>query len=110
MSYAIAQGSANPYYGQPVNVGSFANLSGGTTTGQLIKTGEGKLFSVTLNTATAGGVVTFYDGLSTSGTKIATITVPTSPQLNTLFYDVYFTTGLFVVIATQTEDITITYA
>ena len=106
----MTTGSATPYYGQPQNIGSFANLAGGTTAGQLIKSGEGKLYSVTFNTATAGGVVTLYDGLSTSGTKIATITVPTSPQLTTLFYDVFFATGLYVVIATQTEDITITYA
>ena len=109
MSYAMTQGSAQPYYGQPQNVGSYANLKGGTTTGQLIKTGEGKLYSVTINTATAAGVITLYDGVSTGGVVMATITVPASPQLTTLFYDVFFTTGLYVVIATQTEDITITY-
>ena len=109
MSYAMTQGSAEQYYGQPQNVGTFANLAGGTTTGQLIKTGEGALYHVTFNTQTAAGVVTLYDGLSTSGKLIATITVPASPQSNTLFYNVYFTTGLFVVIATQTEDITISY-
>ena len=106
----MTQGSAQPYYGQPQNIGSYANLKGGTTTGQLIKTGEGKLYSVTFNTATAGGVVTIYDGLSTSGVVIATITVPASPQLTTSFYDVFFSTGLFVVIASQTEDITISYS
>lgn len=109
MSYAMTTGTAQPYYGQPQNIGEFANLSGGTTTGQLVKSGEGRLYSITFNTATAGGVVTLYDGTSTSGTKIATITVPANPQLTTLFYDLYFATGLFVVIETQTEDITITY-
>jgi hypothetical protein len=105
----MTQGSAQPFYGQPQNVGTFANLAGGTTTGQLVKTGEGALYSITFNTQTAAGVVTIYDGISTGGKLIATITVPASPQLNTLFYNVFFATGLFVVIATQTEDITISY-
>ena len=110
MSYSMTQGSAQPYYGQPQNIGSYANLKGGTTTGQLIKTGEGKLYSVTINTPTAAGVITLYDGLSTSGVVIATITVPTSPTPITLNYNIFFATGLYVVIATQTEDITITYS
>ena len=106
----MTQGSAQPYYGQPVNVGQFVNLAGGTTAGQLVASGEGKLYSVTINTPTAAGVITLYDGLSTSGTKIATITVPTSPTPITLNYNIFFATGLYVVIATQTEDITIAYS
>ena len=71
------------YYGQPVNIGQYANVSS-TTAGVLIKTGEGALYRVTFNSATAGSVVTLYDGVSTGGTVIATITAPTGPQLATL--------------------------
>lgn len=67
------------------------------------------MYRLTINTPTAGGTITLYDGLSTSGTKMATITVSTSPQPVTLVYDIFFATGLFVVVATQAEDLTIIY-
>ena len=101
-------GAATQYYGQPVNIGTFINVTA-TTTGTLIKAGEGALYGLTINSPTAGGVITLYDGLTTGGVKIATITVPTSPQLVSLYYDIYFTTGLYIVVATQAEDITISY-
>ena len=101
-------GSATPYYGQPSNTGAFINFTA-TTAGQLVKAGEGVLYNLVINTPIAGGTITLYDGLSTSGTKIATITVPTSPQLTSFQYDVFFAIGLYVVVATQTEDFTISY-
>jgi len=105
----MTQGSAEPYYGQPANVGTFVNLAGGTTAGQLVKSGEGVLYTVTINTPTAAGVITLYDGLTTGGKVIATITVSSSPMPVSLEYNVFFATGLYVVVATQTEDITISY-
>lgn len=101
-------GSPTPFYGQPKNVGTFTNFTA-TSGGTLVKTGEGALYTVTFNNPTATGVVTLYDGLSTSGVKIATITVPASPMPVTLTYDVYFITGLFVVVATAASDMTISY-
>ena len=101
-------GTNQPYYGQPINAGTFINFTA-TNTGQIVKTGEGVLYSLTINTPTAAGVITLYDGLSTSGTKIGTITVPSSPVPVSLEYNIYFATGLFVVVATQAEDITISY-
>lgn len=99
---------STPYYGQPINVGSFSNQTS-TTGGVLIKSGEGALYSITFNKPVATGVVTLYDGTSTGGTVIATITIPASPIPVTLTYNTYFATGLFVVIATAAQDLTITY-
>jgi hypothetical protein len=101
-------GSATPYYGQPTNIGTFTNITA-TTTGTQIKSGEGALYQLSLNKPVATGVITLYDGLSTSDPVIATITVPANPQPVTLFYDLYFTKGLFVVVATAAQDLTIIY-
>lgn len=101
-------GTAQVYQGPPVNVGTFINFTA-TTTGTQVKTGIGALYSITFNSPVATGVVTLYDGTSTSGTKIGTITVPASPQAVTVFYDIYFAVGLFVVIATAAQDLTISY-
>lgn len=99
---------STPYYGQPVNVGSFSHLTA-TTAGTLLKTGEGALYSLTINTPVATGVITLYDGLSTAGTVIAVITIPVSPMSETLTFNAYFATGLFIVVATANQDITIVY-
>lgn len=99
---------STPYYGQPVNIGSYKNVIA-QTGGTLVKTGEGALYQVTFNNPIATAVITLYDGLTTGGTKIATITIPTSPQPVTLTYDAYFATGLFVVVGTADTDFTITY-
>lgn len=101
-------GTAQPYYGQPQNIGEFINFTA-TTTGSLIKSGEGRLYAVVINTPTAAGTITLYDGLTTGGKVMATITVPTSPVPVTLNYNLFFATGLFVVIASQAEDVTIVF-
>lgn len=80
-----------------------------TTTGVTIKTGKGMLHAITFNNPVATGVITLYDNTAASGTKIATITVPASPQPVTLTYDIAFTNGLEVVIATAAQDLTISY-
>lgn len=96
------------YSGQPVNVGSFKNITA-QTAGTIVKTGEGALYSITFNKPVATSVVTIYDGLTTGGTVIGTITIPASPMPVTLRYDTYFSTGLFVVVATADQDLTIIY-
>jgi hypothetical protein len=104
-------GKPTPYYGQPVNCGTFTNITS-TTTGTLIKGGEGALYSISFNSPAATGVITIYDGLSTSGVVIATITVPASPQPFTWGPNpggIYFTTGLYVVVATAAQDLTVFY-
>lgn len=99
---------STPFYGQPVNVGVFKNITA-QTGGTLVKTGEGVLFSITLNKPVATAVITLYDGLTTGGTVIGTITVPASPQPSDLNFNLAFSTGLFVVLATADMDLTISY-
>lgn len=82
------------------------NNSAGTT-GLQVKTGAGVLGSVTVNTAGTTTTLTMYDGTSTSGTKLATMT--TTAQ-GTVTYNVKFTTGLFIVATVASAaDITIGY-
>jgi len=85
----------------------YGNITTDTTT--TLKTGAGILHSLSFNTPVATTVVTVYDNTAGSGTKIATITVPASPQPVTMFYDVAFTTGLTIVTATAASDITVSY-
>jgi len=82
-------------------------LAAPTTT--VVKSGEGILHAITFNAPTATCVVTVYDNTAASGTLIATITVPASPQPVSLFYDVHFTTGLTITTATAASDITVSY-
>lgn len=99
---------STPYYGQPVNVGSYSNIAA-QTSGTLLKSGEGALYSITFNKPVATAVITIYDGLSTGGTKIGTITIPANPMPVTLTYNAFFATGLFIVVATADTDFTIVY-
>lgn len=99
----------NTYAGQPVNVGSYKNITA-ITAGTSVSIGEGVLYSITLNTPVATSVITLYDGTSIiNGIVIGSITIPASPQPSTLFYDIQYTTGLFVVVTTAASDITINY-
>lgn len=86
----------------------YANITGDATT--VVKSGRGYLHTITLNAPTATEVITIYDNTAGSGTKIGTITVPASPQPVTLKYDVAFWTGLTIVTATATSDITVSFA
>lgn len=94
--------------GQPVNIGTFTNFTD-VTSGTLLKTGSGSLYVLTFNKPVATSVVTLYDGTSASGSKIGTITIPASPLPVSLTYNVYFSTGLFVVVETAGSDFTISY-
>lgn len=80
--------------------------TGATTT---IKTGPGVLHGVTVNTLVASATITIYDNTAGSGTKIATITLPSTITAATPFeinYDVGFATGLTIVTSGAT-DITV---
>ena len=81
-----------------------------TTGTNLIATGNGVLHSLVFNKPVATGTVTIYNQVTATGTKIATITVPASPQPVTLIYDCAFAIGLTIVIATADQDITVNYA
>lgn len=81
-------------------------------TNNAIKTGKGTLVSVTINTQVASGTVTIYDGLTTAGTKIATITLPASLLGDgplTVPYNCGFQTGLTVVTTGTNMDTTVVY-
>lgn len=86
---------------------SFLGITGQATT--LVKTGAGILHTITFNKPTATAVITVYDALSATSTKIATITVPSSPMPVTLTYDASFSVGLTVVTGTADSDITVTF-
>jgi hypothetical protein len=75
-----------------------------------IKSGEGILHSVAINTKGAtANTLTLYDNTAASGTIIAVI--DTTSQIQTLLYDLQFTTGLTAVVAAGTAaDITISWA
>ncbi len=84
----------------------------GTTTGVLVKTGVGFLHALTINTPAASAVITLYDNTAASGTKIATITLPASLVSDgpiCVIYDVSFSTGLELVIATGACDVTLAW-
>jgi hypothetical protein len=87
----------------------YNNITSATTV--TVKSGKGFLHTLTLNSYVASATVTIYDNAAGSGTKIATITLPSTitglaPQ--TITYDLAFTTGLTVVTSGAT-DITVTY-
>lgn len=85
---------------------AFSNLKANATT--TIKSGVGRLHSLTINTKGITNTITVYDNTAGSGTTIATIDTTLSQE--TLTFDLAFTTGLTVVIAGGTAaDITITY-
>lgn len=88
---------------------SFTNITAAAPTTTTIRTTAGILHTITFNNPTATAVVTVYDALTATGTKIATITVPASPMPVTLTYDALFSTGLVITTATAASDITVTY-
>lgn len=81
------------------------NLFANATT--LVKTGEGILHTITINTKGASSnTLKIYDGLTASGTLLAT--VDTTITVTTLLFDFKFFTGLCIVIGTGTAaDVTI---
>lgn len=86
---------------------SVLNLAANATT--LVKTGEGVLRSITINTKGAtANTIKIYDGLTAAGTLLATI--DSTASIGTLTFDAKFSTGLCIVIATGTAaDITVSY-
>lgn len=98
-AYVVEQASAIGGY-------SFSNLKANATT--TVKSGAGKLHSISINTKGITNTVTVYDNTAGSGTTIATID-STLGQASFMF-DLAFATGLTIVIAGGTAaDITVTY-
>jgi hypothetical protein len=74
-----------------------------------IKVGAGVLHAIVVNGSEPGSTVVVYDGTTAGGGNpvIASITPPLNGT--TIFYDVAFTNGLSVGIASAVADITIVY-
>ena len=84
----------------------YTNITGQATT--TVKSGSGILHTICVNTPAATETITIYDNTAASGTKIGTVTVfaSTNPCLT---YDVNFKTGLTLVTATASSDLTVSY-
>lgn len=88
----------------------YRNITAATTT--TVKSGTGVLRGITVNTQIASATITIYDSLTGTGTKIGTITLPSTitgevaPTYD--FKDLVFGTGLTIVTSGAT-DITVTY-
>lgn len=96
-------------YGPPqltITAYSYVNITGQATT--TVKSSGGILHTVCINTPAATETITIYDNITGHGTKIGTATVyaSTNPCLT---YDVAFSTGLTIVTATASSDITVSY-
>ncbi len=86
---------------------SYLNITGQATT--VVKTGAGILHALNINTPTATAVITIYDNTAGSGTIIGKYTIAASPQPTSVVYDAAFSTGLTIVTATASSDITVTF-
>jgi hypothetical protein len=79
-----------------------------TATTALVKSGAGTLGRLIINTAGAGSSAAIYDGLSASGTLIATVSTATQ---NSLSFGIAFAAGLCVVTSGgSAANITVAYA
>ncbi|MDE2105751.1 MAG: hypothetical protein KGL39_51480, partial [Patescibacteria group bacterium] len=87
--------------------GASAKNYSANNAGDQVKTGAGVLQGLTINTAGTTSSVTLYDGLSTAGVKLATIS---SVAQGALTFNIAFTTGLFAVLAGgAAADVTLSY-
>lgn len=87
------------------------NITTQTTT--TVKTGEGVLHSIIINTPLANGTIAIYDNTAGSGTLIGTITMPatlltTGPYV--VEYHAKFAIGLTIVTGSANQNITVTFA
>lgn len=105
---AIVGNSAQAVTYTPSSTNSYKNLAANATT--TVKTGAGTLDSIVINTVGASAnTITVYDNTAGSGTKIATVD-GTIAGGTRIIYNVAFTTGLTIVIATGTAaNITVVY-
>ena len=102
--YAKAQTFGNPQL--IISAYKYLNITGQATT--VVKSSSGVLHTICVNTPAATETITIYDNIAGSGTKIGTITVYASIN-PCLTYDVNFTTGLTLVTATASSDLTVSY-
>lgn len=64
-----------------------------TSTGTLIKTGAGTIYSINVNTPEAGATAAIYDGVDDTGTLLGTVSLAAVGQISLGWA---FATGLFI--------------
>lgn len=86
----------------------YSNITSAAT--NVVKSGPGTLVAIIVNKPVAATTITIYDNTAASGTKIATITNPSSLLAGqyVLPYMCYFSTGLTVV-TSGADDVTVLY-
>lgn len=88
---------------------NYKNITTAATT--LVKSGDGTLHALVINTPVASATITIYDNTAASGAKIGTITLPATLLAQgpiSALYDIDFTIGLTVV-TTGTSDLTVSW-
>jgi hypothetical protein len=82
---------------------NFTNIATATTT--VVKSGQGRLLRLIVNTAVAGGVITIFNNTAGSGPVIATITMPATLLQNHFDFEFNcrFHTGLTIVTTAATN-------
>ena len=103
---AAALTLAQPACAQQAGPYAYQNITTGTTT--TLKSTVGNLHTVCVNTIVSSATITIYDNTAASGTKIGTITLPSTALPGCQLYDVAFWTGLTVVTSGAT-DITVAF-
>lgn len=104
MEYELYQnGISNQYL--------YSNITAAAPTTTTVKSSSGFLHSITINKATANGVIAIYDGDNATGTLVATITSPAALTQNqfTLIYDIKMPNGITIVTSGAAQDITVSY-
>ena len=103
----VAISTANPLMVQSEPRGATSYNTAADTAGYQVKLGAGIWHGITVNTVGLTSSATFYDGTSTGGTKLATVSTLAAVSLH---YDIAFATGLFMVLVGDTPaDVTISF-
>ena len=86
----------------------YRNIAGAATT--VVRSGPGRLVQININKSVLSTTITVYDNTAASGTKIATITNPSTLHQDqySLAYNCAFNTGLTIV-TSGADDITVIY-
>lgn len=93
-------------YAVPMTPGPYSYSHITTTATTLVKTGSGILHSICVNTGAASSTITIDDALTAT---TPTIAIASGATAGCFVYDVAFSTGLTVVTAVGTPDVTVSF-
>ena len=91
---------------------AFTNIIAAAPTTTTISARSCILAGLTINKATANGVITIYNGDAASGTLVATITSPATLLHNQVpldFHDICLPKGCTIVTSSGAQDITVAH-